>query len=90
MNLLQFIEYKTSLTKSSFEYNGELTTTHYTRYTFIYIDKNGQEYSELYVNIEASITDPVIIQNKIKGYTRNISLDEYEDMLYNQFIVNAK
>lgn len=67
-----------------------MTTTYYTHYTFIYIDKNGQEYSALYVDIEASINDPVIIQNRIKGYVRNMSLDEYEDIRYKQYVSSAK
>lgn len=91
MNLLQFIEYQTSTTTTYGEIDGKKVTTQFKVYKFIYIDKNGQKYNRLYTNIPLSqIEDPVIVENTIKKYTRNISLDEYEDMLYGQSTDNAK
>lgn len=91
MNLLQFIEYQTSTTTRKGEENGKWVSSQFKIYNFIYIDKNGQKYDRLYTEVSIEkCDDPVIVENAIKEYVRNISLDEYEDMLYRQSIMDAK
>ena len=83
MNLLQFIEYKSSLHISYNSFTGR--TEQYKDYVFIYIDKNGQIYDGLSTRISLeTANDPDIEENYIKEYLRNIHLDKYKDMIYQQ------
>lgn len=83
MNLLQFIEYKTILVTSHNSLTGR--TERYKDFVFIYIDKNGQTYDGLSTRLSLeSCEDREMEVNHIKNYLRNIPLDEYKDMLYQQ------
>lgn len=82
MNLLQYIGNEINSLKFS--------TTEYKRITFTYIDKNGQKYDGLYIDIPIMYFD---IQQytapRIKYYSQNISLYEYEDRLSKQSGLNV-